>query len=229
MNKLIFSIIFIINWLPFSVLSQTNEDEVLNSLDDSCKRTPNLIPIKINTKWGYCNRMKVIKIKPQFDEANPFVDINYKTSIVSRTWLYATVKRDDKYYRIDSTGKIIEPINIADILPDDNAFPASEPNIEIFKETNLWGVRNARSKKIILPAIFDSIMTFDPTLTFEFPYKVKKDGKFGIARQDGKIVVPIIYDKIEKEGLYWSGVRLLFVTKRDTKYYVDYCGVEYRK
>ena len=62
-----------------------------------------------------------------------------------------------------------------------------------------------------------------------FPFKVKKDGKFGIIRQDGKLIIPLKYDQLEEEGYYWLGIRLILASKNSKKYYVDYCGNEYIK
>ena len=54
-------------------------------------------------------------------------------------------------------------------------------------------------------------------------------GKFGIIRQDGKLIIPLKYDQLEEEGYYWLGIRLILASKNSKKYYVDYCGNEYIK
>jgi hypothetical protein len=221
--------IILVTFFSFYSMVSISQNGSLNSIDDSCKMIPLLIPIKFNNKWGYCDRMKKIKIKVEFDEARPFSSINYNGNLKSNTNSYATVKKGNQFYRIDKNGDIVEPIDISNIQGDDYSFEYSPKKFELFKENNFYGIKNLLQNKVIAQPIYDSIIPFDPSLSLYFPFKVKKDGKFGVMRQDGKLIIPLKYEQLEEEGNYWLGIRLILASKNSRKYYVDYCGNEYVK
>lgn len=62
--------------------------------------------------------------------------------------------------------------------------------LDIFEENNLCGLKDKKGN-IIIPAIYDEIFAF----TDEGIAVIKKDGKLGYMRNDGKVLVECIYDE----------------------------------
>ncbi|RZL42699.1 MAG: WG repeat-containing protein [Pedobacter sp.] len=64
-----------------------------------------------------------------------------------------------------------------------------QPDVEIYEENGLWGLKSADAKILIAPY-------FDEFYGFEYSTNavVKKQDKFGYVNKDGKIVIPLIYD-----------------------------------
>jgi len=91
-----------------------------------------LLPIKSDYKWGYCDTNGDVIIEPQFDYAEDFVcDV-------------AKVKLKGKLGVIDAKGKII-------IEPNEEAINVFCPNYISVKEDSLWGLDNSEGKKLIEP------------------------------------------------------------------------------
>ena len=72
----------------------------------SCESSPELIPFKSNNnKYGYLNKKGEVVIKPQYDEARPFMfDFEIFNSENAKQFgkkEYATVKIDQKHFRIN--------------------------------------------------------------------------------------------------------------------------------
>lgn len=208
------------------LLSNLNHAQSINK-QDSCAMIPKLIPIKINKKWGYSNAQKEIIIKPIFEEAEPYYSLMYYKKIKSQESDFATVKYKGNYYRIDTLGKRIDKIDITKSETADIAFMAKAPNFEFVNNSGKFGIRKISTQTDIIKPEYDDIIPFDNYRIFNFPYIVKLKDKYGVIDQNGKLIVPIIYDEISYSWLYWYQVGLLLVKKNDTKYFVDLCGNEY--
>ncbi|RZK20727.1 MAG: hypothetical protein EOO86_03420 [Pedobacter sp.] len=64
-----------------------------------------------------------------------------------------------------------------------------EPDIEIYKENELWGLKSAEGNVLVAP-YFDEFYAFEIGTTAV----VSKAGKFGYINKAGKIIIPLIYD-----------------------------------
>jgi hypothetical protein len=102
---------------------------------------------------------------------------------------YAFVSNNGKWGTIDKQGKVIVPLNYDKVEFDWFA------NKMIFKTTlnGKQGIIDQKAK-VVLPNEYDMIITSMPIYL-----KVKKDGKYGVLKNDGTPITDIIYDFISNQ------------------------------
>lgn len=133
---------------------------------------PDLYPVQQNKKWGYAKKGGAIVIPCQFE----------KVSFFRRQ--VALIKKDSKFYLIDTKGNIISKDGYYDI----KGFNLLTDLAIVTDSNNKRGAINGKGEEII-PVIYDEVNQIN-----EFgvrSYLVKLEGKYGIINHDGKIRVPI--------------------------------------
>lgn len=95
-----------------------------------------------------------------------------------------------KYGLIDSCGHEILPMEYENI----ESFHANARQHFIVKQNGKFG-KIDRNKNIIIPIEFDYISNWREYSPKEIQY-VRKGNKYGIYRQDGKILLPVVYDNL---------------------------------
>lgn len=193
---------------------------------DDCLKT-DLIPILVNDKYGFCDKDGRIVIAPKFDEAEPFV-INKLYYIINKDKNYgkadfATVKLKDKYYRINKSGKLVFKFNPDEI---EEVREYKKPVYKEFNEGNKKGIK--LDSTVIINCLYDEIYHPD-FYDNEFPFRVKKDNKYGMIDTNGKLLIPAIYDDIYYNYRDYISAGLLKVRQGNKIFYIDYCGNQYIK
>ncbi|MBO9700370.1 MAG: WG repeat-containing protein [Sporocytophaga sp.] len=193
---------------------------------DDCLKA-DLIPILVKGKFGFCDKEGRIVIAPKFDDAEPFV-INMLYYIFNKDKIYgkadfATVKLKDKYYRIDKSGKPVFKFNPDEI---EQVREYKEPVYKEFEEGDKKGIK--LDSTVIINCLYDEI--YHPDFYYkEFPFRVKKDNKYGIIDANGKLLIPVIYDDIYYNYRDYISAGLLKVRQENKVFYIDYCGNQYVK
>jgi hypothetical protein len=101
-----------------------------------------------------------------------------------------------------------------------------EPKMVTFKHENKIGVK--LDTTIVIQSIYDEIYHTD-FYDKSIPFRVKKDGKYGIVDFTGKVLIPIIYDEIFYNYGEYFHIDLVKVRLKKRVFYVDYCGNKYLK
>jgi hypothetical protein len=170
---------------------------------DRIYKYKNLIPAKLNDKWGYADSAGNLVIPNIYD----FTRIFEKD--------VAGVKFEGKWGLINKYGETIIPfkydwISLMDTL--------SQPHICMAYKDEKVGVFDISGKEII-PVIYDEIKFYFERII------IRLNDKYGIATRSSGIVIPAIYSKIWYMQTMRNGGILV---KRNEKYYaVDMDGYEY--
>lgn len=145
-----------------------------------------LIPLKIDGKWGYFTKEGLEKIKPKYDDITLFK--NGK----------AAVMLGNEFFYINESGIIL---NEQYLKNSDYEFQnlsqaygltgwLNRPQ-EKFEENGLFGLREVKTGKQLLPAIYDDLYNLQKTQV-----TAKLNGKFGVVDFENTIVIPFHYDEI---------------------------------
>ncbi|MDX2191638.1 MAG: WG repeat-containing protein [Bacteroidota bacterium] len=121
----------------------------------SAQTSSDLLPVKIDYKWGFIDKEGNTVIQPQYDFTTNFICD------------HAKVKDKGKWGVIDQTGKVLVPIEYNDII-------IFCPKYIAFKKDSLWGVDDPTGYTI-LPANYQSITALDANNLM-----LKKGGLFGV-------------------------------------------------
>ena len=195
-------------------------------------KLPLLIPYLENQSFGYCDSSFKIKIRPQFREADLFLedcDIrdskNPKAKIAS-TNNYASVVNNKGKHRINFKGEIKYTYRDKDRNVCDVA--TSNTNFELIYFNNKYGIKNTNGDTIIDP-IYDAIFSVSE-YGLQEPFIVKIKNKYGLISADKKLLISLIYDEIYPSGeYYWAQLPLSKVLLNGQVFMVDWYGREYLK
>jgi hypothetical protein len=138
-----------------------------------------LVPVKKNGKWGSMDLKGQWKIVPQFDNGPRFEKG------------FAVVQQKGKYGCIDREGKTTIPFEY------DFAYPTltRTPLVKLQKKgenyTNLTGLANPLTGKILAPVKYESIYDF-----YDGIAQVKQNNKYGFIDSTGKEIVKPVYDYV---------------------------------
>ena len=126
---------------------------------------------------------------------------------------YYTVKNNQKYGVFSSDGKTIIPIDYDVIYPFDNIF--------YFEKNDIKG-----------------LMTFDKKVLKSFKYlevipanqflRIMENKKYGVMDSSGKIIIPIVYDKIDANSFH-NNDGIITAEKSGKSYILDRYGNEYEE
>ncbi|MBC7862869.1 MAG: WG repeat-containing protein, partial [Bacteroidia bacterium] len=125
--------------------------------------------------YGYIDTTGTIKVKPEWDE----LSFSFCDGVGDAT-------KNAKVCLMDSTGKIILPLEFTDIV-----CYCFDTHKAIQKNINgklLWGYCDNKGKILIEPQYEEENAFGSSKLAF-----VKKDGKFGCIDKTGKVIVPFEY------------------------------------
>ena len=146
-----------------------------------------IICVKSKDKWGYINSQGKEIIKIKYENAGDFKDGRAQVSV------------DYKERLIDKYGKEIIPPIYAEIQRLDNGF--AYVGVNSSSVFYMWGVVNENTGKLITP------LKYQQTYRARFFYDTKKiarittsDNKVGIINENGKIIIPPIYEAIDASG-----------------------------
>lgn len=192
-----------------------------------------LAPVKLGDKYGYIDGTGKEVIPFQYASAGDFFQG------------FAHVKLGHKYGAIAPSGRyIIEPIYDAiEEISGSNVFAATKDGKKglihrsgkILSLFRFGGVSRIREAKVIRACDKDSrlcgLVSYEGKLLFEPEFEhigwlkadffeVAKGSKRGLARRDGEIVVPLIYDYIDSI----SAEDLIAVTKDEKAGYINTSG-----
>lgn len=136
--------------------------------------------VYMNKKWGCIDRQGNIIVPLEFDGISHY----YDGEIVK-----FNVKKGENWGIWDINNKIEIPIYYDNILPRSGCY--------ILSRNSKYGLANKKGF-LILQCIYDEIIpnVYDNT-DFEGLFAVKSKGLWGCVNLDGKIVVPIEYDKVD--------------------------------
>ncbi|MES2590062.1 MAG: WG repeat-containing protein [Bacteroidota bacterium] len=146
--------------------------------DEISSLSENRIAFVLNGKIGYFNEIGGQIIPPTYDYMTNF------SKHALFTAGYAKVCIKGKYGLIDVNGKMIIPAiyqNIGEIS-----------DLVSFQKDGLWGYINLLNKIIVAPT-YDEARSFDNDAAI-----VSFNNRFGILNTKGEIIVPIIFDGIQK-------------------------------
>lgn len=146
----------------------------------------NLIPLKKNGYWGYYSKDGQLKIAHKYQEATMFTDGK------------AAVKIAGKSYFIDSSGKILKQKYVYSEKYSFESFVtaagitgfADRPQ-EIFKRDEKLGLIEKSTRKVLIEPVYDGIFSIT-----EENVVVLLNGKYGVVNFNGKVVIPIVYNRI---------------------------------
>lgn len=196
-------------------------------INNECKSSPELIPILVKEKYGYCNKNGEIIIKPKFDDAEPFM----------RDWLYysldnenqkygdinyASVVIKNKHYRIDKNGSIMCEWN-PDLIDRNSMY--QEKDFEFIQENNKIGIKVDSIIKI--KCIYDEIKPLSNSRSNYFI--VKLNNKYGVIDINENVLIPFKFEKLTNGDLDYNKIGLLKATLNNKIFYIDFCGNEYIK
>ncbi|WP_085518457.1 WG repeat-containing protein [Marivirga sericea] len=215
--------------------------QALGWSDARLKNSKGFLGFKQNELWGLMTNNFEIISHPQYNSLIPFDDdlfIISQKSKYSKVLFYglikangkvkikpsyrniypagshlvaATKKEKDIYYGIiNSSGKIMVPFNYFHIAALGN------DNFTLTKNNGEKDLIKLGSKPHSLFTSMDSVSTFRDGVAIIF-----KNGKQGLIRQDGKILLPIEYKKIE-----WNNGKQIYVTPLDQWTILNQKGIE---
>lgn len=105
---------------------------------------------------------------------------------------YAIAVRDEKYGRIDKTGKTVTRFKYDNLDVAENAI--------VFEQKSLWGLMDF-SNEVIAPNQFDAIEILENNY-----FIVYKDGLVGVINAQGNEIIPMEYDRIKSLGGHFFAV-----------------------
>lgn len=139
-----------------------------------------------NGKYGFVDRNGQWIVPPKYDLASWHENDHYGT-FSENTYL--------KEGAVNKYGKIIFPCIYEGIyMSFDKELNRYEVRLEKSKEVREYGVYDAKSGKVIIPAIYDYIGK-DGNI-----YKCKLHGKKGYFDINGKVIIPVKYESVLPKG-----------------------------
>lgn len=205
----------------------------------------NLLPIKLNHKWGYIDEKAKVVITPEYEFAEDFNDgafavtikagksglINKQGKVIIKhlydevTLLapgYFLIQKDSVEGIADTTGRLIY-----DCLADDIFYLKNSHFL--IQKGDKYGLLNGRGK-LIIPVIYDSVIYMANNA-----FHVILNNKHGISDSMHKLVIKPCYKKIYYP--YWENEAVVFFTSGkqwgfatlDGKYFCDTIWTNYRQ
>ncbi|MCS7073372.1 MAG: WG repeat-containing protein [Bacteroidia bacterium] len=172
---------------------------------------PDLIPYRKGEKWGFANKDKKIVIPCLYDKVTPFNSHNL-----------SIVQKNNKFYLLDKTGKIILGTEYGYISnPSEDLYMVCKERLDPqgFPEGKVGYIN--QQGKIVIPLIYDYAYPFSDGLA-----AVRKDGSTGYIDKTGKVVIP--FQKYFTGGQFKDG--MTWVRKLDDSnsiVLIDKTGKEY--
>ncbi|HET6993185.1 MAG TPA: WG repeat-containing protein [Bacteroidia bacterium] len=125
-------------------------------------------PVKENGKYGYIDESGSYVVKPEFQDAWPFIRGS------------AVVKEKGKYGLIDKDGKYI-------LEPQFDSVASFTSACSIVEKDSVWGfIQNGTGKEILKPQ-FEKVFYYTSKLCV-----VQKGKALGLVNEEGKIVCPVV-------------------------------------
>lgn len=142
-----------------------------------------VVPFRSGNKWGYCDTLRKIKIKPKYDTVSLFdYDMVYKGGHV-----FAEVKMNGKPMMINEKGTVAVPPKYEYIKLINGL---EEPTF-IISKNNKFGLFG--KGKELFPPVSDWLSDLYPGL-----YEIHVNGKYGLINTKGEILIPAIYDLLKQ-------------------------------
>ena len=140
-------------------------------------KNKNVTVAQLGEKKFLINKFGEIAFDNDYDEVEDFVTD------------YCVVGKDQSYGIIDSTGKIIIPIqyNAIKLLKHNQNHAIIWANLN-----EKWGVLDTNNN-IISPFYYDEICINSTTIS------IRKNNLWGVSKHDGEIVTPVVYEFISKD------------------------------
>ena len=216
--------------------SKTTSNKIIPTVSDDLRKindsVADLIPKKINGKFGFSNQSGKIIIQPQYSNVGFFTeDCNLLNSpneklrkFGSRN--YASVRLNDIDFRINKTGKRVYQFKPSDLGTCKSMFMKQlfhayilNFNYGIIEDSKFENPGDYRQFTIYPQYNYLHIMEGDD---LKNPMIIAiKDGKFGVIDIHQNIIIPFIYHDI-KRNYSWKLARLFEVTTDGQNYfYVD--------
>lgn len=170
-----------------------------------------LVPFREGAKWGYSDTLGKIKIKPKYDTASLFhYNIVHKGNHV-----LAEVELGGKPMVINEQGAVIVPpkyerIHIIHQLDEPTFIVSKNGKAGVF----------TKGKELFPP-----LYNYMDVHSYEGFYTVYQNNKCGLINNEGRMVIPVIYDKISKmynqqsgntswQGVIWGKEPVTYTFKR---------------
>lgn len=177
---------------------------------DTCY-SQELIPIQIDSLWGFCSNNKEIIIPAIYKKVNPFI---YGYAHVKKDSVWSIINKKNEtvfkqYQKVDDFHEGIAKVYINSTTgfidkEGKELFPL-EPNIDFsairwerlwYKENGKFGLMDIKGAKLTIPK-YDSYITYGERGF----YVVTLNNKKGVINENGKEIIPLIYNHIG-QGFY---------------------------
>lgn len=159
-----------------------------------------LIPYRKGNLWGYSDVNKTIIVKPEYDKVSYFIDNQP-----------GIVLKNKKVGLMSSKGDIVIPLEYKFISKAGKGYRGLSPNGDVYFDDKFKKIDSQIEEEIELmsepyeyleingkkgikgqQAIYDEM--FDFTIGGNRYFTALKDGKYGAINENGKIIIPFIYD-----------------------------------
>jgi hypothetical protein len=215
----------------YGLISLSGKELVATQYDEIATYSNGFFRVKQKGKYGFVNRAGKVYIKPQYDEASSFADgqaivkkngkygvIDFKNQFKLQPKYSSIIRNPDyKYYAIkenDKTGS--EKIFIYDLNGKkitDEAFD------QIYIADSIAQVRVVKNGKTKFFNVNTKVYAFDNSYDQAEAFKngyafVSNGGKWGAIDKQGKVIVPVNYDKVEFD---WFANKMIFKTTLNGK------------
>ena len=184
--------------------------------------TPELIPKKLNGKFGYVNKKGKFVIQPKFYIALFYSDdcklLNSSNPNVKQygTEDYATVEKNQISYRIDKEGNEVYQYKDSDLGKCGNSY--QKPKFQVYKRGGVSGLVDANTTNFRIVPQYEFLHVLESEER-EYPMIVAvSGGKFGVIDINNQTIVPFEYEDI-KRNFSWKIGRMFEVTKDGKNYY----------
>ena len=191
---------------------------------------PDLIPILVGNKFGYCDKNKKIIIPAKYDLAEPFMKddcelLNSEGDSLFAKFFennFATVSINKRQYRIDKVGKIVYEYKKKHVC--DYSYNSDSAQYFLTEKNGLVGVIN-NNKEVIINEMYNGIYIFK-----SFPFIVVKNNLYGLVDLTDEIF-PCKFSSLYYlyEEYLSKNVNLLKFEIKGKGFFVDFCGNEYVK
>ena len=176
---------------------------------------PHLIPYRDGDKWGYCDSAGIVKILPQWDEAEFFYGNKAIVKMNDRTGF----GRETAHGLIDTAGHYIIPVawhwNRTWRGLQQTMLNAHDSN-------NRYGLVDTNGR-LLLPFAYDMPSYFRPTASAAYRI-VGKDGRIGLISAAGEVLIPFRYQSMEEITVATDTVPLFRIMLDGTYGVVDRKG-----
>lgn len=186
-----------------------------------------LIPYKANGKYGFITQNKTIHIPAEYDNVGFFTeDCNLLNSPNQQVRIfgsnhYASVRKDEKDYRINIYGEKVYQYQPSDLAPC--TLPYKKQKYNAFRQNGSYGiveasVFNANIQNFVIYPQYQYLHILEGN-DIENPMIVAcKENLFGVIDIKGNIIIPFEYSDIKK-NFSWKLAHLFEVTKDGKNYY----------